>query len=176
MTRAGAPSPAGDPDVPRGAGHVARVQTWFGRLAIGVKIRLNPKVTLGVRLIALNDRDEILLVRHSYLPGHALPGGGVDPGESARAAVMREALEEAGLTFTQTPELIHVYFNRKLANRDHVILFLARGTSQLREPAPNAEILSARFYPLSDLPEDTTPATRARIAEVLDGAERSEIW
>ena len=169
-------APAADPDVPRSAGLIGRVHTWLGRLAIGIKVRINPKVTLGVRLIALNDRDEILLVRHSYLPGHALPGGGVDTGESAREAVMREAAEEAGLHFRTSPEQVHVYFNRRLANRDHVILFLARGTSQPQEPAPNAEILSARFYPLNALPEDTTPATRARIAEVLDGADRSDIW
>lgn len=174
MTRASAP--AADPDVPRGSGLIGRAHTWLGRLAIGLKVRLNPKVTLGVRLIALNDRDEILLVRHSYLPGHALPGGGVEPGESARVAVMREAEEEAGLRFAGDPEQVHVYFNRRLANRDHVILFLARDVSQTQEPKPNAEILSARFYPLSALPEDTTPATRARIAEVLHGAERSEIW
>ena len=42
--------------------------------------------------------------------------------------------------------------------------------------APDHEIAEAGFYPLAALPEGTTPATRARLAEVLDGAPVSPYW
>jgi hypothetical protein len=43
-------------------------------------------------------------------------------------------------------------------------------------PKPNFEIIGHGFFPPGALPPDTTAATRARIAEVLDGAAISEWW
>lgn len=133
-------------------------------------------MSLGVRLLALNAEGEVLLVRHSYLPGLSLPGGAVDPGETARAAAMREAREEAALDFAEPPELFHLYLNSNLANRDHVALFVARGVVQRRATAPGLEIIATGFHPPDALPADATPATRARIAEVLHGQPPSDIW
>ena len=148
----------------------------MGRLAIRAAARLRAPISLGVRLLALNDRGEVLLVRHTYLPGLTLPGGGVDPGETAREAAMREAEEEAGLDFAEPPELFHLYLNRALENRDHVALFVARDVRQPKSPRRSAEILWTGFRAPDALPDDVTPATRRRIAEVLDGAPRAEEW
>ena len=165
-----------DPDTPPGAGLAGRLHTVFGRVAIGARARLGPRITLGVRLLALNADGELLLVRHSYLPGFTLPGGGVDPGETTREAAMREAREEAGLDFAEPPTLFHLYLNRRLENRDHVALFVARGVMQRAVPAPGLEIRETGFFRPDALPGDVTPATRARIAEVLGGAPPSDIW
>jgi ADP-ribose pyrophosphatase YjhB (NUDIX family) len=165
-----------DPDRPAGAGPVGRLQLALGRLAISARARLRAPMSLGVRVLALNAGGEVLLVRHSYLPGLALPGGAVDAGETAREAAMREAREEATLEFAEPPALFHLYLNRSLGNRDHVALFVARGVVQRRVPAPGLEILAARFYRPDALPEDATPATRARLSEVLGGAPPSEFW
>jgi ADP-ribose pyrophosphatase YjhB (NUDIX family) len=167
---------AEDPDTPAGSGLAGRLHTAFGRLAISVKARFRAPISLGVRLLALNPRGEVLLVRHSYLPGLALPGGGVDPGETAREAAMREATEEAGLAFTESPDLFHLYLNRALASRDHVVLFVARNVRRARTPRPSAEILSSGFHDPAALPGDVTPATRRRIAEVLHGVPPSDDW
>jgi ADP-ribose pyrophosphatase YjhB (NUDIX family) len=123
-----------DPDTPVGAGIVGRLHTAVGRFAISARARFRAPISLGVRLLALNVAGEVLLVRHSYLPGLALPGGGVEPGETAREAAMREAVEETGLEFAAPPVLFHLYLNRKLENRDHVALFVAKG----RPPAAPA--------------------------------------
>jgi ADP-ribose pyrophosphatase YjhB (NUDIX family) len=165
-----------DPDRPAGAGLAGQMHVAFGRFAIMARARFRARVTLGVRLLALNAAGEVLLVRHSYLPGLALPGGGVDAGETAREAVMREAREEAGLAFGTPPELFHLYLNRRLENRDHVALFVARRVVQRRAPAPGMEILATGFHDPDALPADATPATRARIAEVLGGQPPSDIW
>lgn len=161
-------------DQPPGLGRALHAR--FGRLLHSVRVRLKRPVTLGVRLLALTDAGEVLLIRQSYMPGLALPGGGVDPGETCAEAAAREAAEEAGLALAEPPALFHVYLNRALGNRDHVVLFVARGVSRDREWTPSLEILSSNFYPVQALPEAVTPATRARLAEVLEGAPRSDIW
>jgi 8-oxo-dGTP pyrophosphatase MutT (NUDIX family) len=54
--------------------------------------RLRHPVTNGA-LVALWNRDELLLVRNSYVPYHCLPGGYVHRGESPRDAAVRELVE-----------------------------------------------------------------------------------
>lgn len=138
---------------------------------------VRPPVTLGVRGMVIAEDREVLLVRHSYMSGFHLPGGAVDPGESVRAAMAREVAEETGIAVAEPGALFGVYWNRRLAGRDHVALFVVRAF----EPAPAAftaagEIVEAGFFPLAALPEATTPATRRRLREVLSGAAAAEEW
>lgn len=59
-------------------------------------------------LVALDDRGRVLLVRQGggFFAGEwLLPGGGLEPGESAEDAVRREVLEETGLTVTDASEI-----------------------------------------------------------------------
>ncbi len=57
--------------------------------------------TLGVNVAIFQD-SEVLLIQRSDLPVWALPGGGVDNGESVAQAATREALEETGLEVALT--------------------------------------------------------------------------
>lgn len=146
------------------------------RLASGANRRLwwLRGKTLGVRAI-VHDRDNVLLVRHTYVPGWYLPGGGVDPHETAEEAVRRELREEAGVEVLARPRLHGVFRNRAYSARDHVVCFVVSGFELRRRPA-DWEIAEIGFFPIADLPEATTQATRTRLAEVFGGAEVAPDW
>ena len=55
-------------------------------------------MTLGVRGLVLDrDAGTIVLLRHTYVPGWQMPGGGVERGESALEALERELMEEGNI-------------------------------------------------------------------------------
>jgi hypothetical protein len=68
------------------------------------------------------------------------------------------------------------FLNSRVSRRDHVALFIVREFRQDELPRPNLEIVAHGFFSPNSLPEDTSRATRARIAEVLKGQVVSEIW
>jgi len=133
-------------------------------------------LTVGVRALVLDHAGRVLLIEHSYAPGWQLPGGGVEEGETVRQALARELKEEVNVTLTGPADLHGVFFNPKASPRDHVFLFVVRNWRQDAPPPPSLEIINRAFFAPDALPHDTTPGTRARIAEVLDGVERSERW
>lgn len=137
--------------------------------------RLSRPMTLGVRVVAQDEAGRVMLVRHSYVPGWHLPGGGVEAGEMAADVAKRELEEETGLICSSAPELISVHFNAKF-HRDHVLLYRVLQTEQTRPHVADREILEARFFNLDNLPEGTTEATRARLAEVFEGRPPSPYW
>ncbi len=130
---------------------------------------------LGVRALIIDPQEGVLLVRHTYVSGWYLPGGGVEAGESAEAALARELYEEAGVELLASPRFHGLFFNPKASRRDHVACYVVRDF-RIAPTQPNFEIAEARFFSADALPEDTSPATRARLAEVLKGAPASEIW
>ena len=60
--------------------------------------------------------------------------------------------------------------------RDHVLLFVVRDARQARPRPCSLKTVAADFHAVDDLRGDTTPATRARIAEVLGAQPPSEPW
>lgn len=148
-----------------------------GNLAITTVNLFRPRLTLGVRIAAFDRQGQIFLVRHSYVPGFYLPGGGVELGETCRQAVMREAEEEGGLAFERPPELYNVYRNDGIARRDHVVLFVARNVELQKDASQTGgEILDSGFYSLDALPETATRATLARIEEIAQGPAQTDDW
>jgi ADP-ribose pyrophosphatase YjhB (NUDIX family) len=146
------------------------------RRALHLYWRFSRGLTLGVRGMAIDAEGRIFLVKHSYVQGWHLPGGGVEPGETLKEALSRELMEEGNIEVLAKPRLFGIYHNRNASGRDHVALFVTETFRQERPPEPNAEIVAHGFFPRDALPNDTTPGTRARISEVLGGATISERW
>ncbi len=138
---------------------------------------LRRPMTLGVRgLVYDRVANSVFLIRHTYVPGWQLPGGGVEMGETMEYALKREFFEEGNISFTTPPMLKSLHFNRRASRRDHVAFYLIEGFSQSTPKKPDREIAEAGFFPLDRLPEGVTPATLRRLAEVFDGAEPSPYW
>jgi ADP-ribose pyrophosphatase YjhB (NUDIX family) len=142
------------------------VYAWF---------RASRGLTLGVRGLVVDAGGRVLLVEHTYVRGWYLPGGGVERGETAELALERELQEEAGVALTARPKLVSVHDNGARHPRDHVLLYLCEAW----EPCAarqGAEIHAVGWFHPDSLPEDATGATRARIREVLGGAESDLGW
>jgi ADP-ribose pyrophosphatase YjhB (NUDIX family) len=126
-------------------------------------------MTLGVRAVVIDRDGRIFLVRHTYVSGWHLPGGGVEPGETVAQALARELREEGNIELTEAPVLSGIVFNEHVSRRDHVAIFVVRAFRQDAAPVPDREIIAHGFFAPEALPPDTTASTRARIAETLSG-------
>lgn len=133
-------------------------------------------MTLGVRAMILDDEGRVFLVKHSYVSGWRMPGGGVEPGETIAAALERELREEGNIELTASPVLHAMYYNTHDSRRDHVAFYVIRQFQQIEPPEPSYEIIAHGFFSTNDLPTDTTKGTRARIVEVLSGRPPAQFW
>lgn len=107
--------------------------------------------TVGVSAIVVNDRDEILLLRHRFRETHdwELPGGFLERDESLDAALQRELVEETGLSV----EVLSLLSTDVSRSRHLDICYLARVTAgQLQ--IDEEEILEAAYFAYEHLPEN----------------------
>jgi ADP-ribose pyrophosphatase YjhB (NUDIX family) len=133
-------------------------------------------MTLGVRGVVLDADNRVFLVRHSYVAGWHLPGGGVEVGETFRDALARELVEEGRIELLEEPALLGIFLNSHVSRRDHVAVYLIKHFHQDRLPAPNREIAACGFFEVGALPAETTQGTRLRISEVLEGRAPIATW
>lgn len=137
--------------------------------------RMQRGMTLGVRGVATDGEGRVLLVKHTYLHGWWLPGGGVDRGETTHAAVVRELREEAGLIARSEPRLISVHSNERFFPGDHVLVF-AIDAFDMTERTSHGEIAEIGWFSPPALPDDVNRGCRARLAEIFDGAPPEPDW
>lgn len=137
--------------------------------------RLRRPMTLGVRGLICDETGAVLLVRHGYTKGWHLPGGGVEPGETALTAILREAAEEGGVEAIAPPRLIGFYSNNANFPNDHIALYRF-GDWRPCPPEEGHEIAERGFFQPTALPDGTTPGTRRRLAEAFDGVVVSAEW
>ncbi len=133
-------------------------------------------MTLGVRAVVLDADNRVFLVKHSYVSGWHLPGGGVEVGETLRDALQRELMEEGRIDPLGEPRLHGVFLNRHVSRRDHVAVYVISRFRQDRMPEPNREIVACGFFDADELPPGTTDGTRRRIAEVLENRPIIVTW
>lgn len=134
-------------------------------------------MTLGVRGAILDQKaNSIFLIRHTYVPGWQLPGGGVETGETAELALRREIQEEGNIECLSPPQLVSIHHNTIVTQRDHVALYLITDFRQTTPKLPDQEIAEAGFFPVDQLPDGTTPGTLRRVAELMGTMPASPNW
>jgi ADP-ribose pyrophosphatase YjhB (NUDIX family) len=141
---------------------------WISRLLYRLDMlrsRITRPTTAGARVMLVRD-GKVMLVHHTYMSQWYFPGGGVRRGETLEEAARREAHEEVGAEMHKL-DLLGVYSNFVQHKSDHVAVFICDDFRM--KDSPNAEIDSAAFFPIDDLPHDTSPGTRQRIDEWLAG-------
>ena len=146
------------------------------RRALHLYWRYTRGLTVGVRGAVFDGSGRVFLVKHSYVDGWHLPGGGVERGETLRDALERELIEEGNIRLVDAPALHGILFNPAGSRRDHIAVFVVKSFRQETPPQPGREIIEHGFFSPRALPEDTTLGTRRRLAELLDGVAVSERW
>lgn len=106
--------------------------------------REEARPTLTVDVLVPNKDGELLVIRRGHAPFAGMwcwPGGIVDPGESVRAAGIREVKEETGLQ-VRIDKVIGIYSEAGRDPRGHFISIVllahpVKGTPQVTEEAPD---------------------------------------
>jgi ADP-ribose pyrophosphatase YjhB (NUDIX family) len=117
---------------------------------------------LDVRALVLDEEKRVLLVRESTDGLWSLPGGWCDVGESAGEAVVRETLEETGLS-VKAVRLLALFDKHKHAHppqipHAHKAFFFCQPISGSLQERTN-ETTGARYFPIASLP----PLSRQRV-------------
>jgi 8-oxo-dGTP pyrophosphatase MutT (NUDIX family) len=135
-----------------------------------------PKATSVVpsaNVIVVNDQGEILMIRRTDNGNWAVPGGGVDLGESITETAVRETCEETGSPArspiwwgSTNPRHVILYTSNGEVRQEFSIVFTARPVSG--ELRPSSESSEPRWVPpevIQSLP--IHPSMRQRIDRYL---------
>ncbi|MGN5375908.1 MAG: NUDIX hydrolase [Sphingomonas hengshuiensis] len=147
-------------------------------LGLGARLawRIARPRTIGVRAVLLDPADRVALLRHTYIDGWYLPGGGVHKGEAIAHALVRELAEELAVADARVERVLGVYHNRREGKDDHVIVYVARAPDDMLRGADTLEVAEVGWFAPDALPPGTTPATKRRIEEWRRGDTGGGDW
>ena len=131
-------------------------------------------VVPSANVVVVNDDGEILLIRRSDNGNWALPGGGMDLGESLPTTGVRETAEETGIDVLITglvgiytdPRHVILYTSNNEARQEFSVVFTGRPVGGT--PTPSDESTEVRWVPpreIGSLPMDQS--MRMRIDQFL---------
>ncbi len=136
-----------------------------------------PRVAVGAVVFYQN---KVLLVLRGQAPAKgmwAIPGGGVELGETLQAAAEREVMEETGLRI-EAGEVIHTFdgIQRDESGRvkyHYVIVdLLARALNPTQPLRPSDDVSDAGWFTLSEMENPDLPVsetTRLLLRDIMNG-------
>lgn len=104
---------------------------------------------MGVRILMVQN-DKVWLIRHTYLTGWFMPGGGLNRNETIEQAARREAREETGAELGKVT-LLGVFTNYMQWKTDHTAVFLCKDFKVIGRA--DAEIAEVKQFSFNQLPE-----------------------
>ena len=109
---------------------------------------LQDEFLVGVTGVIFNERNEVLLFKHTYRKASwGLPGGYIKAGEHPKEGLEREVKEESGL-IVSADERIKIRTDRETARLDITYM----GTFMGGEFSPSKEVSEANFFAFDKLP------------------------
>lgn len=128
--------------------------------------RRRPRLKVRVAV----ERDGLLLLARHERPGDAfwcLPGGGVEPGEAAEPAAVRELWEEAGVEVALDGVIWIAEESGHPDDPDGQVELVFRGRLVTGEPglatADDRSLVGIRWFPLDAIPDDFRPVELGRL-------------
>ncbi|HNA90138.1 MAG TPA: NUDIX domain-containing protein [Anaerolineales bacterium] len=122
-------------------------------------------IRMGVRVLMLED-GKVWMIRHTYMSGWHLPGGGLKKKETLDQAARREAWEETGAELGEI-SLLGTFTGMIQWKTDHTIVFLCRDFKVTGKS--DGEIAEMRAFPLDALPKDTFYPHRRLLERFREG-------
>ena len=124
----------------------------------------NDKFLIGVTGVIFNQKDEILLFKHSYRRVEwSLPGGYLKASEHPKKGLAREILEESGLT-VKIYKIISTYEDDNTARLDLSYF----GEFEKGEFKSSSEVSEYGFFPINKLP----PLIDDQYIQITEGFKR----
>ncbi len=140
---------------------------YFRLLHLGFKVYcfIFRPVLMGVRTMMIQD-GKVWLIRHTYVNGWFMPGGGIKRGETLEQAARREAYEETGAQLGKIV-LMGAYTSFINWKTDHAVVFICKDFSFTGRP--DGEITELRAFPINELPDGLFLSHRLRLEEYQKG-------
>jgi 8-oxo-dGTP diphosphatase len=126
---------------------------------------------LAVVAVATTHDGRTLLIRRRDTGAWALPGGTLEWGETLRACIARELLEEAGARVVSLGQLQGVYSAPERDYRFHGVTVVVRALVEEPHTRPKnpLEIAEVRLFRKGELPEELSLGQRDMLSHALTG-------
>ncbi len=142
---------------------------YLYRALVGTESVLGIKIN-GAQAI-IRRGDEVLLIKTTYRPYWEFPGGKIEDLEAPESAAIRETKEEAHVFVKRIERKLGTYARKNLFTTITIHVYVAGEWEELPLWKPTLEIGDRQFFPIDNLPSDTSPATRRRIEEMVNGVQ-----
>ena len=131
---------------------------------------------VGLVAVAKDPEGRVVLIRRGDTGEWCLPGGTLEWGETLRAMLPRELMEEAGVDLLETGELLGVYSNPERDPRFHAVTMVvaAKVSAPTRAPMNPLEILEVKAFAASALPRRLSHGMSDVLQRALSGTSHWE--
>jgi 8-oxo-dGTP diphosphatase len=125
----------------------------------------------GLVAIARDPSGRIVLIKRGDTGEWCLPGGTLEWGETFRAMLPRELMEEAGVELLEPGTLLGVYSNPERDPRFHAVTVVvgAKVSEPKKAPMNSLEILDVRAFAENELPSPLSHGMSDVLRRALSG-------